>query len=76
MRTVLPALLWPCVYLDAVSPSPFPTPVLTGSREDVDHALGNASLQCQLGKLQGCERGHLKEEQEGSLSVEEFGGRV
>lgn len=51
-------------------PQPFPHPVLTRSWEDVDHTLGNASLQCQLGKLQGCEWGHLNEEQGRSLSVE------
>lgn len=65
MDTALPTLLWPRVYMDALSPGPFPTSALTSSRDDVDHAFGNASLQCQLCKLQGCEWGHLKEEQWG-----------
>ena len=37
-----------------------PTTALTGSWQDVDHALGNASLQGQLCQLQGCEWGHLR----------------
>lgn len=36
---------------------------LTRSWEDVDHALGNASLQGQLCKLQGCEWGHLRRQE-------------
>lgn len=67
MATALPILLGPCVYLNALSSSPYLTPVLTRSWEDVDHTLGNASLQCQLCKLQGCEWGHLNGEQGRSL---------
>lgn len=72
MATALPILLGPCVYLDALNLSPYLTPVLTRSWEDVDHTLGNASLQCQLCKLQGCEWGYLNGEQGRSLSVEDL----
>lgn len=40
-----------------------PIHTLTGSWDDVDHALGNASLQGQLCKLQGCEWGHLRRQE-------------
>lgn len=49
-----------------------PIHTLTRSWEDVDHALGNASLQGQLCKLQGCERGHLRR-QERRLSQKGLG---
>lgn len=48
---------------------------LTRSQEDVDHTLGNASLQSQLCKLQGCEWGHLKR-QERRLGQEGLGSGV
>lgn len=37
-----------------------PVPGHTGSRQDIDHALGDARLQGQLRKLQGGERGDLR----------------
>lgn len=40
-----------------------PIHTLTRSWDDVDHALGNASLQGQLCKLQGCEWGHLRRQE-------------